>query len=233
MIRRLHEKFEALSKPVRLTYVSIASVTFIMLIMTMIAVEANRQMFARFADDMVKFIGEDMTKQIEGSLDLSIQPVINFHDFDNTTSSISKEDRNAMYIEYLARALHSVKDDVGVSRYYYANQHGDMIMVEQMGDKNMYRIIESEVKPDFVQKHYLISAESLKLVEKEGTYKKGFDPRARDWFEAVSKRRKQTGQLFTKISLQKNLQLLSHLHDWIREEEKLECLPWILIYRNS
>ena len=49
-----------------------------------------------------------------------------------------------------------------------------MIMVEQMGDKNMYRIIESEVKPDFVQKHYLISAESLKLVEKEGTYKKVF-----------------------------------------------------------
>ena len=91
MIRRLHEKFEVLSKPVRLIYVSIASVTFIMLIMTMIAVEANRQMFARFADDMVKFIGEDMTKQIEGSLDLSIQPVINFHDFDNTTGIISKK----------------------------------------------------------------------------------------------------------------------------------------------
>ena len=190
MFSKLKELFETQSPKYKFAIVSTGVAASMMLLLCILAAKSNERMFEKFSKDLVRYIANDMTEQIESSMNLSTKPVISFSDYDNTSSKISKKARTEMYIEFLAKALKGAKDDVGVSRYYYTDTKGEMIMVELSDEEDNFRVIESSVKPKFQQKYYLIDSDSFEFKKKEGTQKKEYDPRNRSWYEDVAKNSK-------------------------------------------
>lgn len=187
MLSKLKGLFQIQSPKYKFAIVSTLVAASMMLLLCVLALKANERMFEKFSKDLVRYIANDMTEQIENSMNLSTKPVVSFSDYDNTSSKISKKTRNEMYSSFLARALRSSKDDVGVSRYYYTDTTGEMIMVELSDDKDLFRVIESSVEPKFQQKYYLIDSDSFEFKKKEANQTKEFDPRTRAWYEDVTK----------------------------------------------
>ena len=190
MFSNLKQIFNTQSPHYKLAIVSTVAAAIMMSLLCMMALKANARMFSKFSKDLVRYIAADLTQEIENSMNLSTQAVVTFADFDNTSSKISKKTRNEMYVEFLAKSLRRVSDDVGVSRYYYASTTGEMVMVELSDKKNEFRVIESAVKPKYEQNYYLIDSDSFELKEKEAVQKKQYDPRKRSWYQAVIKNAK-------------------------------------------